>query len=137
METRLYPSREEILRQHRRKKAVYSLCVVGIVAVCIGIISGIGKGPAVNPKPVTPQESINNQFNPWDGSHIALEKYIKDHMNDPDSYQHVETKYWKVSNDVILVMTEFRGKNSFGGVVKSNVKAEVDMQGNILKVYPK
>lgn len=81
------------------------------------------------------EEKIKSQFHPWDGSHIQLERMIKQQMNDPNSYEHVETVYW--DNDAIdslIVQTTFRGKNAFGGVVKNFVKVRVNLNGDIIEV---
>ena len=80
--------------------------------------------------PKTPEESrkeqIEKQFSVWDGSHRGLTEMIKKSMNDPNSYEHVETRYVdKV--DHLIVRTEFRGKNAFGGVVKNSVTAKVNL----------
>ncbi len=76
---------------------------------------------------------ISKQFSAWDGSHRGLEKFIKRNMNDPDSYDHVRTTYADQGSHLI-VRTEFRGKNAFGGVVKNWLKAKVDLKGNVLQV---
>ncbi len=55
------------------------------------------------------QKKISNQFSAWDGSHRKLEAIIKDSMNDPDSYKHVETRYSNAGT-YITVYTTFRGK---------------------------
>lgn len=34
----------------------------------------------------------------------------------------------------LIVLTTFRGKNAFGGVVKNWVKAKVDLNGNVIAV---
>lgn len=54
-------------------------------------------------------------------------------MNDPDSYKHVDTTY-SDQGDHLVVLTSFRGKNAFGGVVKNYVKAKVSLDGEILKI---
>ena len=79
------------------------------------------------------KQRIESQFSAWDGSHRELEKLIKNSMNAPDSYKHVETKYWD-QGDPLIVMTKFRGKNAFGGVITNWVKAKVSLDGNILEV---
>ncbi len=59
-------------------------------------------------------------------------------MNDPDSYDHVETVYWDMG-DYLVVRTTYRGKNAFGGVVVNWVKAKVNLDGNIIEItetYP-
>jgi tetratricopeptide (TPR) repeat protein len=60
------------------------------------------------------EQRIQEQFSPWDGSHRRLESFIQRAMNDPDSYEHVETVYWD-KGDYLIVETTFRGKNAFGG----------------------
>lgn len=79
------------------------------------------------------QKKIESQFSSWDGSHQNLEQLIKESMNDPDSYQHVETVY-NDHGDYLIVTTTFRGKNAFGGVVKNTVKAKVTLGGNVLQI---
>ena len=78
-------------------------------------------------------KAIKSQFSPWNGSHDALTRYIKKNMNDPDSYEHVETR-WIDKGDFILVIATYRGKNAFGGVVKNTTMAKVDISGNILEI---
>lgn len=78
-------------------------------------------------------EMIEKQFSAWDGSHIKLTRLIKDSMNDPDSYEHVETKYWDMKDHLIINAT-FRGKNAFGGVVKNTVKAKVSLDGENIEI---
>lgn len=79
------------------------------------------------------EERIERQFSGWDGSHRNLERLVKDSMNDPDSYEHVKTVYWD-RGDTLKVVTTFRGKNAFGGMVVNSVGAIVDLDGNILSV---
>ncbi|MBD1399048.1 zinc ribbon domain-containing protein [Pontibacter sp. JH31] len=77
--------------------------------------------------------NIESQFSAWNGSHRNLERAIKGAMNDPDSYEHVETKYWDMDNHIV-VLTKYRGKNAFGGKVLGSVKARVSLDGDILEV---
>jgi len=79
------------------------------------------------------KEMIEKQFSSWDGAHIKLSRLIKDSMNDPDSYEHAETKYWDMK-DHLIVITKFRGKNAFGGVVKNTVKAKVSLDGENIEI---
>lgn len=78
-------------------------------------------------------KQLETQFSLWDGSHSNLTQVIKQAMNDPDSYEHVETTYWDM-NDHLVVMTKYRGKNAFGGKVSGMVKAKVSMNGDILEI---
>jgi len=79
------------------------------------------------------QQMIESQFSQWDGSHRALEKIIKESMNDPDSYKHVETKYAD-KGDYILVVTKFRGTNKFGGVVTNTMRAKFTVDGKLIEI---
>jgi len=69
----------------------------------------------------------------WDGSNRALERYIKANMNDPKSYEHIETRY-SINYDkgVAVLMTKFRGKNAFGGVVVNACVATQDINSGKL-----
>jgi len=122
-----------------------------IIAVVIGIIllfmiighsmtgeEGARKtaAPVKTPKEIAAEArkaQLRPQFSGWDGSHRGLEEYIKDHMNDPDSYKHVETEYWD-RKDYLIVKTIFRGKNAFGGTVTNTIMAKVDMNGNVIEI---
>ena len=79
------------------------------------------------------KERIKSQFSAWDGSHRNLERVIKDSMNDPDSYDHVETAY-SDRGGYLIVRTTFRGKNAFGAVVKNSVTAKVSLSGRVLEI---
>lgn len=79
------------------------------------------------------KNKIMQQFSAWDGSHRKLKKYIKNNMNDPDSFEHVETTYTDKGN-YITVYTKFRGNNSLGVEVINTVSAKVDIDGNIISV---
>ncbi len=68
-----------------------------------------------------------NCISSWDGSHYTLERYLLNRMNDPDSYEHVETSYSLYDDHAIVVM-QFRGRNSFGGTVLNSVKAKTSLE---------
>lgn len=79
------------------------------------------------------KEVIGKHFSSWDGSHNGLTKLIKDGMNDPVSYEHVETTYTD-NGDYLLITTSFRGKNAFGAKVLNSITAKVDFDGNVLEI---
>jgi hypothetical protein len=98
----------------------------------------VGRGKKAAPdylanKDADRKKRLEGGFSAWDGSHCGLTKVIKESMNDPKSYEHVDTKYWDMG-DHLVVTTTFRGKNAFGGVIKNWVKAKRDLDGNVLKV---
>jgi hypothetical protein len=83
-------------------------------------------------RPETRAERIERQFSSWDGSHRALVRAVKDTMNDPSSFEHVETRYRDDGETIFLRMT-FRGKNAFGGMVMNTITAVADTDtGTIL-----
>ncbi len=79
------------------------------------------------------QEWVGSLFSVWDGSNKDLKDLVKENMNDPDSFKHVETKYIDegVGKGVTLYM-KFRGKNAFGGVITSTAIAFVDYKENTI-----
>ena len=79
------------------------------------------------------ENKIKAQFSPWDGSHRALERLVKESMNDPNSYEHDKTVY-RVTDDHIVVTTNFRGKNAFGGVIRDSVIAKFDYNGKLIAI---
>ena len=54
-------------------------------------------------------------------------------MNNPDSYEHVETRYTDMG-DHLRVATKYRGTNAFGGVVTQTTVADVDDNGNVIRI---
>lgn len=52
-------------------------------------------------------------------------------MNNPKSYEHVETRY-SVGEEALTVVTTTRGTNGFGAVVTNRTIATVDKAGNVL-----
>jgi hypothetical protein len=111
------------------------LLLCGLIVLAAGSTdsSSSAKPAAPKTKEELRKERLERQFSAWDGSHRGLTKLIKASMNDPDSYDHVETVYWD-KGDHLVVKTTFRGKNAFGGVVKNWVMAKVDLEGNVIEV---
>lgn len=76
--------------------------------------------------------NIKAQFSGYDGSHRGLERLIKSEMNDPSSYDHVETRYTDHGNYITVYCT-FRGKNAFGGLVRNTKAADFSIEGIFLR----
>ncbi|GEM_PF-5498092 len=133
---------------HRHKKLSWTIsagggfivgCLSFIVAATMFIPSkedAKAATPALTPeqqRAADRKKMIEQSFSAWDGSHRGLESLIKKSMNDPDSYQHVETVYWD-RGDFLVVRTTFRGKNAFGALMKNWVKAKVSLSGEVIEV---
>jgi hypothetical protein len=90
--------------------------------------------PETKPIDLVDKQSIEKQFSNYDGSHINLEKYILNNMNNPKSYEHVDTGY-KLFDDYLLVITRFRGTNAYGGVVIQEIKAKCSLyDGTVIEI---
>lgn len=79
------------------------------------------------------QEKLEKAFSVWDGSNPALEKLVKGGMNDPESYKHINTQVFD-KQGYYFVRMEFSGKNKFGGTVRNTVAANIDYEGNVIKI---
>lgn len=81
-----------------------------------------------------------SNFSKFSGAYRPLEKLIKNNMDDDSSYKHDETDYrfvFDAKPPYAVVSTIFKGKNSYGAMVKENIKVKVDLStGNILEVIP-
>lgn len=97
---------------------------------------GTGSASSAPAKPKTAeeirQEKIERQFSAWDGAHLKLERSVEDSLKDPDSYEHIETRYG-IKGDRLTVVMTFRAKNSFGGYVVQQAKGVYDIEGNTLE----
>ena len=54
----------------------------------------------------------------WNGSHREAVVRVKSVLNDPDSFEHDETKVTPVENGVHHFLMKYRATNSFGAVVR-------------------
>lgn len=80
-------------------------------------------------------EWTEGQFSAWDGSHTVLVDLIKENMNDPDSFEHEDTRYSRKSYGLYIIM-KYRGTNAFGGVVTNYVTAQAFYKTNTIKIIP-
>jgi hypothetical protein len=91
--------------------------------------------PPAPPQP-TPEEVAAKEkellygqhcLSPWDGSHKAFVAQVKQRLNDPDSFDYVETVTWPVRDDGRnSIMMTFRAKNGFGGVITSKAMGSIN-----------
>lgn len=83
----------------------------------------------------------------WNGSHRDFVELIKAQMNDPDSFEHVETKVTPVIGACLddpdaagtcthALSMKYRGNNVFGGVVLGTARAEYrNSDCQVVEVY--
>jgi hypothetical protein len=60
---------------------------------------------------------VNNSFY-IDGSSLYVVEAVKKRLNDPDSFEHVETRHYTNEDmDYLAIDMTFRAKNAFGGTI--------------------
>ena len=79
------------------------------------------------------KENVEKQFSGWDGSHPKLSRMIEEKCRNPDSYEHIDTRYRDDGNS-IYVITKYRAENGFGGMTIGTVSANVDFKGNVINI---
>ena len=62
-------------------------------------------------------------FSAWDGSHPALVRAVKKQLNDPESFEHLETSTID-KGDYYIVIMKFTAKNGFGGRVTNTATVQ-------------
>ena len=115
---------------------------MGVVGFFVVVAAVIYFGSFLyTPPPPPPQktpaeirtERISAGFSILNGAHVGLEKYIKQHMHNPKSFEHVKTVYREEGDNLIVVM-KYRGTNKFGAVVTNQVTAKADLDGNVTSI---
>jgi hypothetical protein len=136
----------------RWHKVTLAICAV-FFFLLIGIINKGGKIEAENKQALiasmtkeqkdsvakeesaaTRKKQIEKNFSSWDGSHRKLVDLVKKSLNDPGSFDHVETKFWDMGDDNIVVLMTYRAKNGFGALVLGSVKAKTNIAGDVVKI---
>jgi hypothetical protein len=84
--------------------------------------------------PKTNEERANSLTSGWNGSIPSVVKFVKNSMNDPDSFEHVETRTGFYETNNFIVSMKYRGKNPFGGVITKYIDIKVDYSGNVISV---
>lgn len=77
------------------------------------------------PSPESLQKENEEYFSGWDGSNPEFVSAIKNSMNDPDSFEHVETRYNDKGDHLEIKMT-YRGKNLYNATITNVSICEFD-----------
>lgn len=80
------------------------------------------------------RQKIEEAFSKWDGSHVNLVNYVKKKLNDPSSFEHVQTTFRDYGDSTIFIIMDYRAKNGFGALMKASIKAEAKLDGTLLSV---
>jgi hypothetical protein len=84
--------------------------------------------------PKTNEERVSILQSGYDGSIRSVVKFVKNSMNDPDSFEHVETRTGFYEKENFIVSMKYRGKNPFGGVITKYIDVKVDYSGNVISI---
>lgn len=82
----------------------------------------------------TNEERVNDLQSGYDGSIRSVVKFVKNSMNDPESFEHVETRTGFYEKESFIVSMKYRGKNQFGGVITKYIDVKLDYSGNIISI---
>jgi len=74
-----------------------------------------------------------NCISGWDGSCTKLVRTIKSNLLDPKSFEHINTSF-KMMNDYVTVIMQYRAKNAFGAYNIGIVKAKVNYDCEVLEI---
>lgn len=119
-------------KQKKASKAAGFGCLA-IVLVFFLIIFASPKQPAAPEIPKTRAEKISGLFSALDGKLYGLTSYVKQNLNDPKSFEHVQTTYSDKGSYLVVKMV-YRAKNGFGALVLQSITAQVDLAGNPTKI---
>jgi len=78
-------------------------------------------------------ESLNGCVSTWSGGIPALTDDVKNSLENPHAFEHVETKILGPTPDGYNVEMTFRGQNAFGAIRTGWVRAEIDPSNCALK----
>lgn len=76
---------------------------------------------------------VDECISSYDGSCRRLVNEFKPMLKDPSSFEHIETRYKKMSDHVLVIMT-YRAKNSFGALDVSTLKAKVGYDCELIEI---
>lgn len=113
-----------------KKRGCILLGSITIILISIFAITCDSEPEKTLTKQELHQQSIQKLFSGWNGSHIKLNEKIKESLNDPKSYEHIETTF-RDMDSFLIINTTFTAKNAFGGTIKKDVVVMSDTLGNI------
>lgn len=103
--------------EERKEKSVKNIILISsiLLITCFITYTFFTSPSSVKETKDPNQKLIEKQFNPLYGDHLQLKIASKNHLKFPDTYEHIETKYWdNKERSSITVKSYFNGKNAFG-----------------------
>lgn len=120
----------------RKSGATDAIAVVVLSALVIWIVVQCQDAGQIaqGPKSEQPDAALQTHLSAWDGEHRQVADAIRKRMNDPGSYDHVETKVFDTGEGYTLTTT-VRGTNAFGAVVTNTYQARLDDSGKLVRLF--
>lgn len=134
------PTHEPVSRKPRSRAGLLLMIAVGLIFILPWLVPDTTETKATveaEQAPTPPAEVFVDPGDPknfisgWDGKNRELVDLVKSGMNDPKSFEHVETRFRDNGDSLSLVMT-FRGKNAFNATVTNKVSADLDKRTRLL-----
>jgi len=100
------------------------------VMLLIGIFSTDNDTQEVVTDSIAKNSVVRNSE--WDGSVRQVERYLKNNLKDPDSYESIEWSPVTEAGEGHIVRVKYRAKNSFGGYVVENKVFLLDSKSKVL-----
>ena len=107
-------------------------CAVVLWAVCLIVPSDNPPEPKLTHEQIH-DSWVKSQFSEWDGSNVALVDLVKQNLNDPKSFEHVDTSYIRQNDDLLITM-QYRANNIYGAKVLSKVTALASYKDNTVTI---
>ena len=86
----------------------------------------------------TSQEEKSVVYNSdWDGSVAQVKNYLRNNLNDWDSYESIEwseVQEVNISTHKYIVRYKYRANNAYGGTILKNQLFYLDEEGNVVNV---
>jgi RNA polymerase subunit RPABC4/transcription elongation factor Spt4 len=102
--------------------------LIGVPILIIIVIIIVGSSSKTNS---TPQEAVYSSS--YDGSVRQVELWLKQHLNDPDSFKAIEwSPVAKAKDGNFVVRVKYRAKNSFGAYVISQKLFVLNGNGTVI-----
>ncbi len=127
----------DLAKKEYERMQLVKFGILGLIVVAIITPSFFSKNEIKN-EPTTSYSYSSVKIienSPWDGTVKQVERYLKDNLKDPDSYDGIEwSKVQEMGNGTYQVRHKYRAKNGFGGYVVSNKIFVLNGDGEVIRV---
>ena len=104
--------------------------LIVLVAVIAGICAVIPGGDDSDSDSDPTETRWERCFDPWDGNHRNFEQMVKNQLNAPSTFEHVETRYSVGEFPRSVVMT-YEAENLFGVPLRRTATGLSDIDCNV------